>query len=77
MSMSQRVSLVAKMLSVVHAIQPAPESSGTNENFAPVMRKGMSCTPTVKSGRSRCGEGELGERVWKVERGMLERIDML
>lgn len=77
MSMSQRVSFVARMLSVVHAIQPAPESSGVVENFAPVIRKGMSCTPTVKRGRSRCGELELGERSEKVESGMLESIDML
>ena len=79
-SMSQRLSFVAKMLSVVHAIQPVAGSSELEglvvDSFAPAIKKGMSCTPTAKSGRSRWG-GDLGETNSVVERGILERMDIL
>ncbi len=81
---------MARMESVVQAIQPQPGSSlssgmeGTGELAAAAAvafdarrsssRRGMSCTPIEKSGRRRWG-GAVGERRSDTARGMLERTE--
>lgn len=83
MSMSQRVSFMARMLSVVQAIQPEPASPPESavpswrrlEASKSSMRKGMSCTPMVNRGRRR-GVGDEGGSLSATEKGILERIEM-
>jgi len=77
---------MARMLSVVQAIQPQPGSSlsstteGLDEAAAALearrssSRKGMSCTPMEKRGRKRWG-GAVGERRSETARGMLEMTE--
>lgn len=77
---------MARMLSVVQAIQPQPGSSlsstteGSGEAAAALearrssSRRGMSCTPMEKRGRRRWG-GAVGERRSETARGMLERTE--
>lgn len=87
MSTSYNVFFMARILSVVHAIQPWPGSSlsacmepgdatgGCLDARRSASRKGMSWTPIVKSGRSRTG-GAVSARRSVTARGMLEMTDM-
>jgi hypothetical protein len=80
------VLFIARILSVVHAIQPHPASSlssGTSESGEVTAasearrsssRSGMSCTPMANRGRSRCG-GALDAKRSLTARGILESTD--
>lgn len=82
---SYKVLFMARMLSVVQAIQPLPESlslSSVPEEAARAAREarrsssksGMSWTPIEKRGRNLWG-GALGTRRSVTARGMLERTE--
>lgn len=87
MSMSQSPSFMARMLSVVHAIQPEPGSSASagsswSSSWPPRFaaacssRYEISCTPTAKSGRRRW-TGADGSITSQTDRGILERTEIL
>jgi hypothetical protein len=84
MSISHRVSFIARMLSVVHAIHPEPASSSTASSLLrslleaskSSMRKGMSCTPIENKGLRRCVEVEVG-RISVTDKGILESTEIL
>lgn len=76
---------MARIPSVVQAIQPRPRSSsssessliiasGCNEARRSSSRRGMSWTPMLKNGRRRC-DGALGLTRLETARGMLEITD--
>jgi hypothetical protein len=86
MRTSYRALFMARMLSVVQAIQPQPGSSLISEFSEPGVaaaalearrsssRSGMSWTPMEKRGRSLCG-GAVDARRSLTARGMFERME--
>lgn len=80
--------MVARILSVVQAIQPVPGSSRPSvrtvssevalrfEALRSSSRRGISWTPMEKRGRSLCG-GAVGSSRSLTARGMFESTDML
>ena len=78
---------MAKMLSVVQAIQPQPDSSRGSEASEPGVEaaafdsrrsssnRGMSCTPIEKSGRSRWG-GAVEAKRSLTAKGIFERTEI-
>lgn len=87
MSTSYNVLFIANILSVVHAIQPRPKSSfseevepgeataGCFEARRSASSSGISWTPIVNSGRSLVG-GAASERRSVTASGIFERIEM-
>ena len=80
-SISQRLALEARMLSVVQAIQP-DSVSGVPSSWPSVclfrtgnsIRSERSCTPMVNKGRSRAADAD-GSMISETDDGILERID--